>query len=195
MSEPLYDFRDGILLEKVVYKDTSCNFGYVLLYLACLLLTWIWGSAWFALFFYSYIYHEKVAFIVFLSVWGAFAIIVIVIGFITIQSSKNQKAQKARMKQEREMQLKAIHDAKKRRNENQRNNFDEINGEESSKDLRPEVLRGPHLQGMGRVRPVRAGHGPGQEALYHSHAPAKHHGAAAHGPRHGRVASGRADPL
>ena len=127
MSEPLYDFRDGILLEKVVYKDTSCNFGYVLLYLACLLLTWIWGSAWFALFFYSYIYHEKVAFIVFLSVWGAFALIVIVIGFLTIQRSKNQKAQKAKMKEEREMQLKAIHDAKKRRNENQRNNFDEIN--------------------------------------------------------------------
>ena len=127
MSEPMYDFRDGILLEKVVYKDTSCNFGYVLLYLGCLLLTWIWGSAWFALFFYSYIFHEKVAFIVFIVIWCVFAIIVIVIGFLTIQSSKKQKAKKAEEKAERERQLKEIQDAKRRRNENYRNNIDEIN--------------------------------------------------------------------
>ena len=128
MSEPMYDFRDGILLEKVVYKDESCNFGYVLLYLACLLLTWIWGSGWFALFFYSYVFHEKVAFIVFIVVWGLFAITVIVIGFLTIQRSKNEKKRKKEQKEERERQMKEINDAKRRRNERKfDNNLDEIN--------------------------------------------------------------------
>ena len=85
MSEPLYDFRDGILLEKVVYKDESCNFGYVLLYILCLIITWIWGAGWFALFFYSYIFHERIAFIVFIVVWGVFIIALAVIGFLTIK--------------------------------------------------------------------------------------------------------------
>ena len=128
MSEPMYDFRDGILLEKVVYKDDSCNVGYVFLYLGLLLLTWIWGSGWFALFFYSYIFHEKVAFIVLLVIWGVFIIIVIVIGFLTIQRSKNQKKRKAEDKAIRERQLKEIQDAKRRRNQNNRmNNIEEIN--------------------------------------------------------------------
>ena len=129
MSEPMYDFRDGILLEKVVYKDDSCNFGYVLLYLACLLITWIWASAWFALFFYSYVFHEKVAFIVFIVIWLIFAITIIIIGFLTIQRSKNEKIRKRREKEEREIQLKQINDAKRKRNENMRhnNNLDEIN--------------------------------------------------------------------
>ena len=124
----MYDFRDGILLEKVVYKDESCNFGYLLLYLACLLLTWMWGVGWFALFFYSYVFHEKVAFIVFIVIWLLFAITVIVIGFLTIQNSKNEKKRKRELKEERERQMKEINDAKRRRNVHRfDNNIDDIN--------------------------------------------------------------------
>ena len=122
MSEPKYDFRDGILLEKVVYKDDSCNCGYLLLYLLCLLITWIWGSGWFALFFYSYIFHEKVAFIVFIAIWGVFAIIVIIIGILTIQKSKNEKRRKKEEKEERARQMKEINEAKKKRILKSRNN-------------------------------------------------------------------------
>ena len=127
MSQPMYDFRDGILLEKVVYKDTSCNFGYVLLYIACLLLTWIWGSGWFALFFYAYVFHEYPTYIILIVIWLVFAITVIVIGILTIQRSKNEKRRKREEKEERERQLKAINDAKRKRNENYRNNLEEIN--------------------------------------------------------------------
>ncbi len=124
----MYDFRDGILLEKVVYKDESCNFGYVLLYLACLLLTWIWGCAWFALFFYSYVFHEKATFIAFIVIWSLFAITVIIIGFLTIQRSKNEKKRKRELKEEREKQMKEINEAKRRRNEHRfDNNIDDIN--------------------------------------------------------------------
>ena len=122
MSEPMYDFRDGILLEKVVYKDDSCNCGYVLLYLLCLLLTWAWGCGWFALFFYSYIFHEKVAFIVFIVIWGVFAIIVVVIGILTIQKSENEKRRKKQDKEERERQMKEIMESKRKRNLKSRNN-------------------------------------------------------------------------
>ncbi len=128
MSEPLYDFRDGILLEKVVYKDDSCNCQYTLLYLALLLLTWVWGSAWFALFFYSYVFHERSTYIVFLVIWCIFAATVIVIGYLTIKRSKNEKIRKKLEKEEKEMQLKEINDAKRRRNEKSRNNnLEEIN--------------------------------------------------------------------
>ena len=129
MSEPMYDFRDGILLEKIVYKDDSCNCQYLLLYIACLLLTWIWGCGWFALFFYSYVFHERVAFIVFLVIWCIFAAIIIVIGFLTIQKSKKEKIRKQTEKELKERQLKQIAEAKRRRNENRRtlNNDDEIN--------------------------------------------------------------------
>ena len=128
MSEPLYDFRDGILLEKVVYKDDSCNCQYTLLYLGLLLLTWIWGSGWFALFFYSYVFHERVAFIVFLVIWCVFAAIVIVIGFLTIQKSKNEKIRKTLEKEEKERQLKLIAERKRKINEKSRNkNIEEIN--------------------------------------------------------------------
>ena len=131
MSEPMYDFRDGILLEKVVYKDDSCNFAYVLYYLGCLLLTLIWGCGWFSLFFYSYVFHEKVAFIVFLVIWGIFAITVIVIGFLTIQNAKAQKKRKKEEKERREKEIKEINESKKRRNEKMReqnnNNLDDIN--------------------------------------------------------------------
>ena len=129
MTEPMYDFRDGILLEKVVYKDDSCNFGYILLYLACLLLTWIWASGWFALFFYSYVFHERVAFIVFIVIWCIFAIFVIIIGILTILRSKKEKQRKKEEKEIKERQLKEIYNAKRKRHDNQRgnNNLDEIN--------------------------------------------------------------------
>ena len=108
----MYDFRDGILLEKVVYKDDSCNFGYVLLYLLCLLLTWMWGVGWFSLFFYSYIFHEKPTFIAFIIIWGVFAISIAVIGFLNIKKSENEKLRKKKEKEDRERQMKEIMEAK-----------------------------------------------------------------------------------
>ena len=127
MSEPMYDFREGILLEKVVYKDDSCNCGYVLLYLLCLLITWAWGSGWFALFFYSYVFHEQVAFIVFIVIWCVFAAFVVAIGIITIQKSKNEKRRKKEEKEERERQMKEIMDAKRKRNLRSKMNNDNNN--------------------------------------------------------------------
>ena len=130
MSEPIYDFRDGMLLEKVVYKDESYNCGYFFLYLLCLLLTWIWGSGWFALFFYSYVFHEKIALITFVVIWCIFAAIVVTIGILTIQRSKNEKRIKKEKKEERERELNEIKEAKRRRAERMKNmnenNFGDI---------------------------------------------------------------------
>ena len=40
-----FDFREGMLLEKVVYKDTSCDWKSRCLYALTLITTWAWGVA------------------------------------------------------------------------------------------------------------------------------------------------------
>ena len=59
-------------------------------------------------FFYSYIFHERIAFIVFLVVWGVFIIALAVIGFLTIKKSENEKLRKKIEKEDRERQMKEI---------------------------------------------------------------------------------------
>ena len=37
----MFDFRDGLLQEKAVYKDTSCDWKSVFLYIGCMLICYI----------------------------------------------------------------------------------------------------------------------------------------------------------
>jgi len=110
-----YDFREGMLLEKVVYKDDSCKAGEGFLYFGCLLLTWCWGMAWFALFFWMYIFHENIAFWIFIGVWLIHFIIIVIVGAYTLIKSKNDKIKKKQLKEERAEQEKKIEDARKKR--------------------------------------------------------------------------------
>ena len=111
-----YDFREGILLDKVVYKDKSHNWIHNLLFFASLLVTWAWGVCWFALFFYAYIFHEWATMWVFIAFWLLWAVAVIGIGFYTIQRSKIQKEKKREMKEEKLRQEQEIAKAKRERN-------------------------------------------------------------------------------
>ena len=86
-----YDFRDGILLDKVVYRDTSGQCKKNLLYILCLIITWVWGSAWFALFLYLYINYEEVMFWIFIGAWILLIYSIIIFAIIHIQKSKNKK--------------------------------------------------------------------------------------------------------
>ena len=110
-----YDFREGILLEKVVYKDDSFDIKSRILYILCILLTWCWGLAWFSLFFWAYIFHEQVAFWVFIIVWLIHFIIVVVVGALTLMSARNKKLEKKRKKEEFEMQQKRIEENRRKR--------------------------------------------------------------------------------
>ena len=89
-----FDFREGMLLEKVVYKDTSIDCASRFKYIGYLLLTWAWGVAWFSLFFYLYIFHERVAFWIFIGCWIAFALTFIINSIVTLQRAKSRKLKK-----------------------------------------------------------------------------------------------------
>ena len=89
-----FDFREGMLLEKVVYKDTSLDCASQFKYIGYLLLTWAWGVAWFCLFFYLYIFHERVAFWIFVGCWIAFALTFIINSIVTLQRAKSRKLKK-----------------------------------------------------------------------------------------------------
>lgn len=110
-----FDFREGMLLEKVVYKDTSCDWKSRCLYIVTLLTTWAWGVAWFALFFYLYIFHQKVAFWIYIALWLVFAITLIVNGIYQIQSAKARKLQRKQLKDEHQEKEKEIEKARQQK--------------------------------------------------------------------------------
>lgn len=87
-----FDFRDGMLLERVVYKDTSIDCLSRLKYFGYWLCAMAYGCAWFALFFWLYIFHERVAFWLFIACWIVFAIM--------LHQSEMRKEMKQRKKEE-----------------------------------------------------------------------------------------------
>ena len=94
MTEAKWDFREGLLLQKANYKDEGCKFGEGIFFFGVIFLTQIWGLAWFCLFFWMYIYHRPVSFWIFIGVFLAHFILLIIIGAYNIFSSKNKKKQK-----------------------------------------------------------------------------------------------------
>jgi predicted membrane protein len=79
MGKVMYDFREGMEKEKIVYKDTGVDCRSFMYYVGYLLFTWVYMAGWFALFLYAYIYHESIAFWVYIACWLAFTIFLIVI--------------------------------------------------------------------------------------------------------------------
>ena len=110
-----YDFREGMLLEKVVYKDDSIDIKSRILYVCCIILTWCWGCAWFALFFWAYIFHEEIAFWVFIAVWLIHFIIVVIFAAHTLISARNHKREKKERKEKEEQLQKEIEENKRKR--------------------------------------------------------------------------------
>ena len=95
-----FDFREGMLLEKMVYKDTSCDWKSRLMYIGFLLLTWTYGAAWFALFFYCYIFHEDITFWVFIACWIVHVGVLVGKGSHTLFKAKQKKEMKQKLKEE-----------------------------------------------------------------------------------------------
>lgn len=124
-----FDFREGMLLEKVVYKDTSCDWKSCLMYTGCLIFCYSWGCAWFALFFWAYINYENITFWVFIACWLVHMGIIIGIGANTLHKSKLNRIKKIKEREERAKQQEKIEQAKRKKfmqeteyNENKENN-------------------------------------------------------------------------
>ena len=122
MTEAKWDFREGLLLQKATYKDESCKFGEGFLFFGVIILTWIWGLAWFSLFFWMYIYHQPVSFWIFIGVFLVHFITLIIIGVYTIISSKNKKRQKKIEKEQNDDLINRI-EKNKKIHSNQHNNI------------------------------------------------------------------------
>ena len=122
MTEAKWDFREGLLLQKAHYKDESCKFGEGILFFGAIILTWIWGLAWFCLFFWMYIYHQPVSFWIFIGVFLVHFITLIIIGVYTIISSKNKKRQKKIEKEQNDDLINRI-EKNKKIHSNQHNNI------------------------------------------------------------------------
>jgi hypothetical protein len=79
MGKIIYDFREGLDQEKIIYKKTGWDCLSFVYYLGYMLFTWAFAAGWFALFQYSYINHEPVAFWVYIACWLVFMIVLILI--------------------------------------------------------------------------------------------------------------------
>lgn len=108
MGKVEYDFREGLDQEKLIYKNKSWDWRSFLGYIGYLLFTWTVMAAFFALFFYAYIYHPDTAFWVYIGVWLAFAVAlltVIITNLALHYKAKKDKKERRHMEEERKTEL------------------------------------------------------------------------------------------
>jgi magnesium-transporting ATPase (P-type) len=91
MTKVIYDFREGLEREKIVYKKKKRNSVHDCYYVLYLLGTWAWTVAWFSLFLYAYTQHEFTAFWIYIAFWLAFVISFIIIAVLNIVNSRKKK--------------------------------------------------------------------------------------------------------
>jgi len=107
MGKIIYDFREGIDKEKIIYRNTSCDWASFFKWTGSVLLAYIWTCAWFALFNYAYINHAKTVFWTNTMIWIAFVIFFIarcVYVYIRHYNRKNKiKREKLLKEKEKEM--------------------------------------------------------------------------------------------
>jgi hypothetical protein len=130
-----FDFREGIIIENIVYKDTSCDWESKLLYISFLLLTWAYGIAWFALFFYCYIFHERTTFWVFIGCWFVHIGVLIGKGTHTIIKAKQNKQKNKRLQIEIIAQQEKIEQLKLKLNEEEEKETDPKGGDDEINSL------------------------------------------------------------
>lgn len=99
MAKPIYDFREGLEKENIVYKKKKREPIHGLYYFLYLMATWAWTVGWFALFLYAYTNHEFIAFWVYIAFWLAFAISFIIIATLNIMESNKKKKEKIKQEE------------------------------------------------------------------------------------------------
>ena len=114
----MFDFREGLDPEKAVYKDDSYDWVSVLKYIGFLLFAYCWGMGWFCLFFWLYGTYQRVTFWVFIGIFLAHIISIVIVGAINIQKNKTRKINKRKAKEEKEEQMKRIIEQKRKRKPN-----------------------------------------------------------------------------
>jgi hypothetical protein len=102
MGKVIYDFREGLDKEKIIYNNTSFDCASFWKFVGFVLLSWGWMVGWFALFQFSYIFHPKTAFWVYVIVWLVVIVFFIawVTYFLVAHYKKKNKARRVRQMKE-----------------------------------------------------------------------------------------------
>lgn len=112
-SIPIFDFREGTLMNKAIYVDRSINLKSNLFYYVVMLCCWAWGLAWFTLFYSFLFYYEKIAYIVYIVIFVVHFIIIITVGAKNIIGSRNKKQKLRQLQAKQKEQELRIEKARK----------------------------------------------------------------------------------
>ncbi len=116
MVKAVYDFREGLEKDKIVYKNDKWDWKGCFYYLLYLFATWGWAVAWFAVFQTAYIFNEKTAFWIYIGLWFAFIITIITIYMVNlIRFYKKKSDKKKRLEEEVERKRLAEEEERKQR--------------------------------------------------------------------------------
>jgi hypothetical protein len=126
MGRIVYDFREGLDQEKIVYKNTSWNLKHGFYYILYMLATWGWAAGWFALFQYAYINNEPIAFWVYIGCWLLFMVIMCSIIFTNLF---RHYAAKERKRVFREEEAHKLHEKEQKEREDREKRKVEDDGE------------------------------------------------------------------
>jgi len=91
MGKIVYDFRDGLEPEKLIFKENQHKLREAIYWLLYLLLDWTYACGWYALFHWAYINYEDTAFWVFSISWIVFVLIFIINAIVNLIRNSNKR--------------------------------------------------------------------------------------------------------
>ena len=100
MGKIEYDFRLGSNQDRIVYRNDKWNWRSLIYYILYMLFAWLYAVGWFAIFEYSYINHQRIAFWTYIGCWLIFMAIFIsfaIKNLVKAEYKRKQKIAKIRM--------------------------------------------------------------------------------------------------
>jgi hypothetical protein len=106
MGKIEFDFREGLDKDHIVYKRSGFHWTHCVYYIGYLLFTWGITVAFFALFQFVYTNYEPVAFPIYIALWLAFVISIIIVAVMNLVNYKKTKhVRKAKKDAERKKSM------------------------------------------------------------------------------------------
>lgn len=115
MGKIVYDFREGLEPEKLIFKENKHKCKETTLWFLYLLLCWSYACGWYALFHWAYINYEDIAFWVLSISWIVFVLIFVINSIINLKRNSNRKKLK-KLEKERRLETETYNETQKRNN-------------------------------------------------------------------------------
>jgi len=108
MGKIVYDFRDGLEPEKLIFKENTHKCKESTYWILYLLLDWIYACGWYALFHWAYINYEDISFWVLGISWIVFVLAFIINSIINLKINSNAKKER-KLKELEEQEKMNVH--------------------------------------------------------------------------------------